>query len=280
MSIKIIVDSTTDLKDEIRDKVITVPLTVSFGDEEYVDGVTITHEEFYEKLISGDVMPKTSQVSPGAFSEVFEREAADGSTLIVLTISSKISGTYQSALIAAKDFNNVFVVDSKNLTISVGILVELALKHIEDGMGAEKLVETLCEEREKIYLLALFDTLKYLKHGGRISKTSALIGGMLSIKPIVSVRNGDIVVLGKARGTKQGYNLLIKEIEKSKGIDFKKPILFGYTGLSDSHLSDFINDSSFLWDGKLNKYDKTIVGSVVGTHAGPDAVAVVFFEKE
>lgn len=281
MSVKIIVDSTTDHIQEITDKTTVVPLTIHFGDEEYIDGVTINHREFYEKLIESDVIPSTSQVTPASFSEVFERETADGSSLVVITIASKLSGTYQSAAIASRDFpGRVFVVDSKTVTIGAGILAELALKLRDEGMEAEAIAEKLCQECEKIRLVALVDTLEYLKHGGRISKTAAVVGGLLSIKPVICVKDGEISVLGKARGSKQGNNLLVKEIEAAGGVDFEKPVLLGYTGLSDELLQKYIKDSSALWEGNVDELRTTVVGSVVGTHAGPGAVAVAFFENK
>ena len=281
MSVKIIVDSTTDSVKEIIDRVVTVPLTIHFGEEEYIDGVTINHRKFYEKLIESDVIPSTSQVTPAVFSEVFKRETEDGSSLVVITLASKLSGTYQSAMIAAQDFEGkVFVVDSKSVTIGAGILAEYALKLRDEGMKAEAIAQKLCIERERIILVALVDTLEYLKHGGRISKTAAAVGGILSIKPVLCVRDGEISVLGKARGSKQGNNLLIKEIEGAGGVDFKMPVLLGYTGLSDELLQKYIKDSSALWEGNLDEVRQTVVGSVVGTHAGPGAVAVAFFKNE
>lgn len=281
MSIKIIVDSTTDHVQEITDKMTVVPLTIHFGEEEYIDGVTINHREFYEKLIESDVIPSTSQVTPVSFSEVFERETADGSDLVVITIASKLSGTYQSAVIAAQDFpGKVFVIDSKTVTIGAGILAELALKLRDEGLEAKVIAEKLCLEREKIRLVALVDTLEYLKHGGRISKTAAVVGSLLSIKPVICVKDGEIGVLGKARGSKQGNNLLVKEIQEAGGVDFEKPVLLGYTGLSDELLQKYIKDSSSLWEGNIEELKTTVVGSVVGTHAGPGAVAVAFFENK
>lgn len=280
MAVKIIVDSTTDHIQKIKQRLITVPLTIHFGEEEYTDGVTINHREFYEKLIESDVIPSTSQATPNTFSDVFARETKDGSSLIVITLAQELSGTYQSAMIAREDYkDNVFVVDSKSVTIGAGILAELALKLSDEGKTAEEIFNILTKEREKIILVALLDTLEYLKHGGRISKTAAVIGGILSIKPVICVKDGEISVLGKARGSKQGNNLLIKEIELSGGVDFEKPLLLGYTGLSDELLRKYIKDSSALWEGNTDELNTTVVGSVVGTHAGPGAVAVAYFRK-
>ena len=126
-------------------------------------------------------------------------------------------------------------------------------------------------------VLALVDTLEYLKKGGRISKTTAFAGGLLSIKPVLAIREGEIAILGTARGSRQGNNLLVTEIEKAGGVDFEKPLLLGYTGLSDALLEKYVLDSGALWDGHGDCIRSTIIGSVIGTHAGPGAIAVAFF---
>ncbi len=280
MKVNIIVDSTIDVNDAIKSKLITVPLTIRFGDEEYIDGVTINHTQFYEKLIESDVLPTTSQATPNAFSECFKKVVNAGESAVVLTISSKLSGTYQSAVIAATDYpESIFVIDTKTTTIAAGILAELALQLAESNLSAAEIAERLTRERENIRLVAMLDTLEYLKRGGRISKTVAFAGGLLSIKPVISLENGEINILGKARGSKQANNLLVTEIEKAGGVDFTKPLLLGYTGLTDVLLQKYIEDSKDLWKNGTESLNKTIVGSVVGTHAGPGAIAVAFFKK-
>ena len=127
--------------------------------------------------------------------------------------------------------------------------------------------------------MAMVDTLEYLYKGGRLSKTSAIVGGMLSIKPVLTVKDGEIVVLGKAHGSKQGNNLLVTEIEKAGGVDFDKPLLLGYTGLTDVLLQKYITDSERLWKDGTEELRYTPIGSAIGTHAGPGAVAVAFFKK-
>lgn len=279
MSVKIIIDSTTDLIPEIKSRVTVVPLTVHFREEEYIDGVTITHKEFYEKLIETDVMPHTSQATPADFADVFEQVANAGDSAVVLTLSSKISGTYQSAMIAAADYDNIFVVDSDSVAIGAGILAELALQLADSGLDAESISERLETEKKNIRIIAMVDTLEYLKRGGRVSKTVAFAGGLLNIKPVLSVVGGEITMLGKARGSKQGNNLLVNEIEKSGGVDFSKPVLLGYTGLSDILLKKYIEDSSNLWSGSTSELRSTVIGSVIGAHAGPGAIAAAFFRK-
>lgn len=276
--VNIIVDSTADITEDVKERLTVVPLTLRFGDEEYIEGVTIQKKEFYQKLIESDVLPKTSQAAPADFEDVFEKIVAAGESAVVITLSSKLSGTWQSAMIAAREYeDSIYVVDSRSVAIGAAILAKLALRLVDEGMGAREIAERLEKEREKICLIAMLDTLEYLKKGGRISAAAAFAGGVLSIKPVVCIREGEIVVLGKARGSKQGNNLLVSEIRKTGGIDFTKPILLGYTGLDDTLLQKYIEDSKALWEEGISSLETTMIGSVIGTHAGPGAVAVAFF---
>lgn len=281
MGVRIIVDSTADFTDDLKEKLSIVPLVVSFGETEYIDGVTINHQQFYEKLVESDVLPKTSQPTPDAFAKVYKEVVDAGDQAVVLTISSKLSGTFQSASIAAMDYpDDIFVVDSKTVTIALGVLVEYALSLTESEMSAKQIYEKLLIKRDDVCLVAMLDTLEYLKKGGRISKTVAFAGELLSIKPVVTVRDGEVVILGKARGSRQGNNLLVKEIDNAGGVDFKKPLLLGYTGLSDVLLQKYISDSAFLWEESTSQLRTTVIGSIIGTHVGPGAVAVAFFKKQ
>lgn len=279
MKTRIIIDSTTDMLPELKGKCGVVPLTVHFGDEEYVDGITITHKQFYEKLIETGLLPHTSQATPAAFETVFDEVKKAGESAVVITLSSKLSGTYQSAMIAAEEYDDIYIVDSGTAAIGAGILAELALNLAETGMDAQSIAEKLEEEKQRIRIIAMVDTLEYLKRGGRISKTAAIAGGILNIKPVLSLVNGEINMLGKARGSKQGNNLLVTEIEKSGGVDFNRPILLGYTGLSDALLLKYIEDSAELWKAAADRLSFTPIGSVIGTHAGPGAIAAAFFVK-
>ena len=279
MNVRIIIDSTTDLAPELRGQVEIVPLTVSFGTEEFIDGVTITHEEFYNKLIESDLLPTTSQATPAAFEKVFQEVAAAGDSAVVITLASQFSGTCQSARIAAEDYDNIYVVDSGSVTLGAGILTEYALRCACSGMEAAEIADRLEQKKEDICLIAMLDTLEYLKKGGRISAAVAFAGGLLNIKPVVNVKDGVINMLGKARGSKQGNNLLVQEIGKAGGIDFTMPILLGYSGLSDALLKKYIADSAPLWENGVDSLRYTSIGSVVGTHAGPGAIAAAFFHK-
>lgn len=279
MTTRIIVDSTADLVPEIKKRVHTVPLTLHFGNEEYIDGVTIDHKEFYEKLIESDVLPTTSQATPDAFIKEFEKAKENGEAAVVITLSSKFSGTFQSATIAASEYENIYVVDSASAAMGSGILVELAFRLLDEGKSAQEIAQIIEEEKKKIIVVALVDTLEYLKKGGRISKTVAFAGGVLNIKPVLSVIDGEINMLGKARGSKMGNNLLVEEINKAGGIDFTKPVLLGYSGISNALLLKYIDDSKHIWEGNIKEVRYTTLGSVIGTHAGPGAVVVAFYKK-
>ena len=267
MKTRIIIDSSADLMPEAKKRVHTVPLSIYFGDEEYIDGVTIDHKTFYEKLIESDVLPTTSQATPAAFMEEFEKVKEANESAVVITIASKLSGTYQSAMIAASDYDNIYVVDSGTGAMGSGILVELALQLLDEGKSAKEIAEILEEEKKKIIIVALVDTLEYLVKGGRLSKTAAFAGTVLNIKPVLCVVDGEIQVLGKARGSKMGNNLLVQEITKAGGVDFSKPVLLGYSGISDALLLKYIEDSRHIWEGNLDEVRYTSLGSAIGTHA-------------
>ncbi len=280
MSIRIITDSASDMIYGTNPDVSFLPLSVYFGDTEYLDGVNLSHREFYEKLIESDQLPTTSQLPPAKFEEAYAAVKEAGDQAIVITMSSKLSGTYQSAVIAAEDYEGtIFVVDSLNVTIGERALVEYALKLKNQGLSAPEIVEQLNEQRHNIHLIALLDTLEFLKKGGRISAATAFAGALLSMKPVISIQEGEVQMLGKARGSKMGNNLLVQYIEKWGGVDFDRPYFLGYTGLSDDLLQKYIQDSAHIWEGHTDSLPISSIGSAIGTHAGPGAIAVAFFGK-
>ncbi len=278
MGIRIITDSASDMVDSKRSDVTFLPLRVIFGDTEYRDGIDITRKEFYEKLVEGDEIPKTSQITPFEFGEAIKAAREAGEDVLVITLSSKLSGTYQSAAVAASEYDEgVAVVDSANVSVGEYILVEYAIRLKYEGRSLSEIVTELEKAKEKIHVIALLDTLEYLKKGGRISKAAAFAGGLLSIKPVIAVENGEVVVLGKARGSKQGNNYLKEQIKKAGGVDYSMPYVLGYSGLDDSLLQKYISDSEELWKDNTDKLDIILVGGAIGTHAGPGAIAVAFY---
>ena len=279
MQTKIIIDSTTNVKKELLGSFEVVPLTVHFGEKEYIDGVTIDHTQFYKMLETSDVLPTTSQPTPDAFSKVIKKAVDGGCEAVVITVASKLSGTYQSACIAAEDFGSeVYVVDSGSVTLGAGILAEIALDMAQQGKSAAEIAQHLNSIKKDIRILAVLDTLEYLKRGGRVSRTVAFAGGMLNIKPVALIADGEIKMAGKARGNKLGNAVMLQQISGMGGIDYGKPFLLGYTGVTDDLLREFMADNSSYFGG--NYMHRSFVGSVVGTHAGPGAIAVAFFAKQ
>ena len=282
MAVKFIVDSASDILPEecARLGLIHLPMKVIFGTEEYADAVDMTHREFYEKLIESDALPTTCQIPPAEFAEACEKVVAAGDEAVVVTVSGKLSGTYQSAMIAAMEYpGQVFVVDSRSVSMGQRILIQHGLSLAEQGFGAEDIARMLEFQREKIRVMALLDTLEYLKKGGRISSTVALAGTLLSIKPVIGLDDGAVAMIGKARGSKQGNNLLRLLISQCGGINFEMPFCLAYSGLSDAMLKKYITDSAELWQGKTECLPIATVGCAIGAHAGPGAIAIAFFEN-
>lgn len=282
MSIRIITDSASDITQaEAKEMNITViPLKTIFGDLEYLDGVTLDHITFYHKLIEGDVLPTTSQISPFDYEERFREAVEQGDDVLCITVSSQLSGCHQSACIAADEFpGKVLVVDSRNVAIGERILVQLACRLRDEGKSVAEIHDLLNEKQRSIRLIALLDTLEYLKKGGRISSAAALAGSLLSIKPVIAIENGAVAILGKARGSKNGNNMLRDLVEKNGGIHFDLPFALAYTGLEDSLLQKYIADSTSLYEGKAANLPVYPIGSTIGTHVGPGAIAVAFFSN-
>ena len=282
MSVKIITDSASDIRiDEATLLDITIlPLKTNIDGVEYLDGVTITHEKFYEKLSSCKQLPTTSQLTPFEFETSYKDALQNHDEAVVITLSGKLSGTYQSACTAAMEYEGkVFVVDSENATVGQQLLVKYAISLRDRGLSAESIANELNEVKSRICLVALVDTLDYLVKGGRLSKTAGIAGSLLQIKPVLGVEDGEVKVLGKARGAKQSNNMLTETIAKKGGIDFSMPLVLAYSGNDDSLLQDYIENSRSIWEGNIDELPVSVIGSTIGTHAGPGAIAVAFFAK-
>jgi len=279
--IKIIVDSASDVdvNEAVKLGVNLIPLQVRFGQEEFLDGVNLSHREFFEKLIESNELPQTSQINEFRWGEIFEKETRDDSEVIAITISSKLSGTYSCAKKAAKAFSGrVWTVDSLNASIGERILMNYALDLVRKGeLKAEDIVKELDERKRDIKLLAVLDTLKYLRKGGRISSVAAFTGELLSIKPVIALEKGEVKLAGKAIGSKKGNNLLMQLVGSCGGINFGMPYAVAYSGLNDAYLQKYLKDSESLWKGKAENIPSYMIGSTIGTHIGPGAIAVAFF---
>ena len=280
MSVRIITDSASDiLREEAEAMDITVlPLKIQFKDVEYLDGYNISHMEFYEKLIESDELPKTSQLTPYDYEQAFDEVSED--EIIVVTMSSQLSGCFQSASMAAMGRDNVYVIDSLNIAVAERILVDVCVRCRDKGMSGKEIFEYVEDKKKRLKLLAVMDTLEYLKKGGRISSTVAIAGDLLSIKPVVTVIDGAVAVLGRARGSKNGNNMLMNLINKEGGIDFSLPYGVAYTGISDALVKKYLKDSEHIYAEHTDNIPVYTVGSAIGTHIGPGTVAVAFFINE
>lgn len=282
MSVQIIVDSAADFEAAGVERygLRVVPLKTIFSDGEYVEGQNMTRREFYEKLEATGEIPKTCQATPFDFEKAYGEVLERGDTAVVITMSEKLSGTAQSAKIAAEGLEDrIFVVDSNNVTIGEQILALRAAELRDSGLTAAEIAAALEREKEEICIFGTTDNLDYLYKGGRLSKTAAVVGGLLAIQPVLAIADGVIVAAGKARGSKQSNNLLTQLIQKSGGVDFSRPVLAGYSGLDDSLLNAYIEDSRALWEGQTERLERCTIGCTVGTHLGPGAILVAFFHK-
>lgn len=282
MAIKLMIDSASDISSQEAQElgVIMVPMTITFGEEDFLDGVNLLPKQFYEKLIESDSLPKTSQINAFRWEEEFAKNLGEKDEMIVITISSKLSGTYASALQASEKFGGrVFVIDSLNACIGERLLCLYALELIRAGKKANEIADELDKIKHKINVLAMLGTLEYLKKGGRISSAVAFAGKLLSLKPVIAVIDGEVKLIGKAMGSKNGNNLLNKLINEKGGIDFSKPYGVIWSGLDNSTLKKYVEDSSNIWQGKTTNIPAYILGGTIGTHVGPGAIGVAFFEN-
>lgn len=281
MSVRIITDSASDMSPAEHPALSVLPLSVTFGTDVYMDGVDIDHQRFYEMLVERDELPKTGQVNPYAFSQAIAEARAAGDEAVIITVGAKLSGTNQSARTALAEApgGDVFVVDSNNVTLGERVLVEYALRLVDEGKSAAQIAAAVEAVRDRVVVIGLLETLEYLVRGGRLSAAAGAVGTLLNVKPVVAAEDGLIVQLGKARGSKNGRNLLNQKVEKAGGVDFSMPLALGYTGLSDAVLKKYIEDSAALWAGHAeNELPVHTIGATIGTHVGPGAVAVAFFQ--
>lgn len=282
MSVRIITDSGSDCLQGDHPQLDVLPLSVGFGTTTYQADVELSRERFYELLVEGDEFPTTGQVNPYAFSQAIERAQAAGEDVVILALSAKLSGTHQSACTAAaeaSDATEVHVVDTKSVTVGEHILVDYALRLLDEGKSAAEIAGAVEAVVDRVVVVGLLDTLEYLKRGGRIPATAAVIGDLLSIKPVIGVDDGAVALRGKAHGSRNGRNLLNREIERAGGIDFGMPIRLGYTGLDDRMLQKYIDDSRALWETAISRDELPVstVGATIGTHVGPGCIALAFF---
>ena len=279
--IRIVTDSTSDLSPQRAAElgVEVVPLAVHFGEETFRDGVDITKEEFYTRLAQVDTLPTTSQVPPETFIQVFQRLTEGGDQVLGLFISGAMSGTDQSANIARGivDEANIAIVETGTVTFGLGLLVETACRLRDQGLSLSELEQKLTQLAGRVRLLAVVDTLKYLKMGGRISGATAVVGGILGITPIITIQDGLVVSVGKTRGRKAGFQFIDKWLQEKEAPDTSLPVTFGH-----SNAPQVMEECMAYFGPKLAGADllPSDIGAVVGTHVGPGAGGLAFFVKE
>ncbi len=274
--IKILVDSSADcnLQDEIID--LMVPISVNIDGKEYQSGIDLTSDKFYELLQSANDFPRTSQPSPQAFIEIFEQAKNAGDQLIYLCLSSRLSGTYQGALIAKEmvDYDNIYIIDTLGVTHIIGVLAAFARSLINEGFEAGEIVDKCEELKGKIKLYAGVDTLEYLYKGGRLSRASATVGELTGIKPIITVSDGRVEVVAKALGKARAMNTLLEKIKSHKiNTDFPVYSLYTYGTENIEALEEKLKQNGY------SIADRLQVGSTIGAHVGPGVYAVMFVEK-
>ena len=278
--IQIITDSTSDVRPAEWEAlgVSVLPLSVNFGDKSYLDGVDLTNDEFFKMLASAEHLPTTSQINPDAFSRAFKKHIDNGDDVVGIFISSKLSGTFNSAAMAAKEVNpeKIFVVDSKIGTFGLAILVQEAVKMRNAGMSAAMLVDNLNKLIDRVRLVAMVSTLKYLRMGGRISATTAFVGGILNIHPMVAVMDGIINNVGKVRGQRSAMKFILQYLGDHPP-DMDRAIAIGHSNTPQGlkNLQEFLKphlpvDKAFVGE----------IGAVIGTYIGPGAFGLAYFEKE
>ena len=201
MSIRIITDSASDMSPAEHPALRVLPLSVTFGTDVYMDGVDIDHQRFYEMLVERDELPKTGQVNPYAFSQAIAEAREAGDEAVIITVGAKLSGTNQSARTALAEApgGDVFVVDSNNVTLGERVLVEYALRLVDEGRSAAQIAAAVEAVRDRVVVIGLLETLEYLVRGGRLSAAAGAVGTLLNVKPVVAAEDGLIVQLGKAR---------------------------------------------------------------------------------
>ena len=275
--IKIITDSTLDLPAElIREKNIEVlPLLINFGEESYLDGVEITTKEIIDKINATGILPTTAQVTPNRFEETFKKYLDEGYKIVVLTLSSDMSGTYQSACIA-KDMlesDDIVVIDSRNVTSGLGLLALKACQFRDKGLGIKEIEEEILKAIPKVKSSLNFESLENLVRGGRLSKTAGTIGSVLGLRLILEVKDGKMSVKDKVRGSKKALKKLISDFE-SVDVDFDSPIV-----LLELLNEDVYEGLKIYFQEKNINYIDAKVGCTVGIHSGIKPCGIFFFEK-
>jgi fatty acid kinase fatty acid binding subunit len=274
MTVRIVTDSACDLPQYLVDElgIDIVPLTIRFGKEEFVDRVDLSTEEFWRRCASSPVLPETAAPSPGAFEEAFRTAAASGTGGVVcVSLSSALSATMQSARLAAeavRETVRVEVVDSRSVTVGLGMIVVAAARAARDGAGVDELVKLVTSMAERTHVWGALDTLDNLKKGGRIGGAKALLASVLSIKPIIEVRNGAVEEGGRQRTRTRAWAFLVDKVRSQPRVE---NLAVMHANVAD--IGQLVDQLRPLYPGDIIVGQ---IGAVIGAHAGPGTVGVIF----
>lgn len=277
--IRILVDSSSDylVEEAQKSNIEMVPIAITLGNRTYIDGQNIERNGFFELLTSSREFPRTSQPSPQAFLDIFEDAKKKGDELIYIALSSGLSGTYQTAMMAKNmvDYENIYVIDSLTATFAIKILADHALKLAKQGLPAHEIAVRIEELKSRVKILAALDTLEYLAKGGRLSKGAAAIGNLANIKPVIAlVGDGGISVLGKALGRNKAGNLMLQHLSRFT-IDDGFPIypIYSYGTVNCQRFEEHLKSEHYPIEKRRQ------IGPTIGTHIGPEAFGVIFVSK-
>lgn len=270
-TVKVVTDSTSDLPPGVAEElgITVVPLYVHFGEEVYKDGVDITSEEFYRRLIQGPILPKTSAPSPDTFKQLYNDLARESDGVLSIHISSKLSATYESALVGHDDAGcNVSVVDSHTTSMGLGLLAIVAARAANRGATLDEIVEMVYNAIPNINVFFTLDTLEYLRKGGRIGTAQWLLGSLLRIKPVLEVADGHVVGKAKARNHFKALNMVRKYTESLGDIE-EMGIVYNTTPDEAKALGSSVGVSI-----PEEKIFYSTFGPVIGTYVGPGAIGI------
>ena len=275
--VKIYADSTCDIAPEAAEKldIRLIPMSINIDDMTYRQNVDLSAADFYKKLSESKTPPTTFQLTPYDLEQIYKDATADGSEVVTIHLSSAISGTYQSATLAAREVSGVYPVDSQNVTAGMALLTLTAAALRDEGESAKSIAEKLKELSDRVFLLAYMPTLKYLVRGGRISSSAGLVGSALNVYPIISIKDGIIKNIGKARGKNRTHQEMLRILD-SHGIDKRYGVVFAHATAAEnleafkSHLKGRIEGCASM---------DCEIGAVIGAHSGPGAVGIAFIAK-
>lgn len=278
--IRLIADSSSDIDLDLASQlqVDIIPFPITFGSEEYLDRQTLTVENFYNKLQTVTELPKTSQITPFQFIERFRPYVEAGDEVVMLLLSSELSGTYQSAQTAVNmlQTDRVHLVNTYNAALGHHLLLQIAIRMRDDGYTAKRMADELNALAKRVRLIACMKTMKYLQMGGRVSPAVAKIGGILGITPIITLQDGKVEVVGKVRGHKGALNWMQQQMDRVPA-DAQYPVVFSHSVNLEGRDAMVAALDSCLPDCDYIYCD---LGSTIGTHIGPGAIGFAYIEKE